>query len=376
MPRDNNTGRTVKPGNATAKMSRNAWAGVAIAAALKTYGMLANRGSSRGRSGAVAERSHSASSASAGGAGEGATRPTEIPKAGWWAILKRTWTQMSEDNVSMLAGGVAFFAMLSIFPALTALVSLYGLVADPATVEQQVAAMGTVLPPEALEIISGWLHNLVQQPTQKFGISLIVSVALALWSARAGTGMLMTALNICYGEKETRNFFWFNLQALALTLGLVLFGILALVFVAVVPAVLNLLPLPDSWKTGLALARWPILAILVTVVLAAIYRYAPDRADPKWRWVTTGSAVATVLWIAASVGFSIYVSKFGNYDETYGSLGAVIILLFWFYITSYVILAGGELNAEIERQTARDTTTEPEKPMGRRGARMADTVAS
>jgi membrane protein len=360
MPRDNNTDRTVRPGNAATKISGDVWAGMAIAAALKTYGVLANRGASRGRSGQVAERSQRDSSA---GAGEGATKPTEIPKRGWWAILKRTWAQMSEDNVSMLAGGVAFFAMLSIFPALTALVSLYGLVADPRTVEQQVAAMGTVLPPEALQIISGWLHNLVQQPTQKFGISLIVSVALALWSARAGTGMLMTALNICYGEKETRNFFWFNLQALALTLGLVLFGILALVFVAVVPAVLNLLPLPDSWKTGLALARWPILAILVTVVLAAIYRYAPDRADPKWRWVTTGSAVATVLWIAASV-------------ETYGSLGAVIILLFWFYITSYVILAGGELNAEIERQTARDTTTEPEKPMGRRGARMADTVAS
>ncbi len=213
----------------------------------------------------------------------------------------------------MLAGGVAFFAMLSIFLALTALVSLYGLVADPRTVERQVAAMGTVLPPEALQIISGWLGG-------------------------------------------------FNLQALALTLGLVLFGILALVFVAIVPAVLSLLPRPDSWKTGLTLARWPILAILVTVVLAAIYRYAPDRADPKWRWVTTGSAIATVLWIAASVGFSIYVSKFGNYDQTYGSLGAVIILLFWFYITSYVILAGGELNAEIERQTARDTRLNPKGP--------------
>jgi membrane protein len=300
----------------------------------------------------------------------------DIPKAGWWAILKRTWSQMSEDNVSMLAGGVAFFAMLSIFPALTAMVSLYGLVADPATVEQQVAALGSVLPAEAVGIISEWLHNLVQEPPQKFGISLIISVALALWSARTGTGMLMTAVNICYGEKETRNFIWFNLQALILTLGLVLFGILALVFVAVVPALLNLLPLPDAWKTALGLGRWPILAVLVTVALAAIYRYAPDRADPKWRWVTVGSFIATVLWITASVGFSIYVSQFGNYDETYGSLGAVIILLFWLYITSYVVLAGGEMNAEIERQTAKDTTTEPERPMGSRGARMADTVAS
>ena len=376
MPRDDGTGRTATSGTVTAKMSGDAWAGVAIAAALKTYGVLANREAGRDRSDKAAGRSHGASPTNAKGTGEGATKPTEIPKAGWWAILKRTWAQMSEDNVSMLAGGVAFFAMLSIFPALTAMVSLYGLVADPRTVEQQVTAMGAVLPPEALQIISGWLHNLVEQPTQKFGISLIVSVALALWSARAGTGMLMTALNICYGEKETRNFFWFNLQALALTLGLVLFGILALVFVAVVPAVLNLLPLPESWKTGLAVARWPILAVLVTLVLAVVYRYAPDRADPKWRWVTPGSAVATVLWITASVAFSIYVSKFGNYDETYGSLGAVIILLFWFYITSYVILAGGELNAEIERQTARDTTTKPERPMGSRGARMADTVAS
>jgi membrane protein len=256
------------------------------------------------------------------------------------------------------------------------MVSLYGLVADPTTIERQASAMGKFLPPEAVEIISGWLHNLVQAPPRKFGISLIVSVALALWSARTGTGMLMTAVNICYGEKETRNFIWFNLQALALTIGLVLFGILALVLVAVLPAVLNVLPLPDTWKTTLGLVRWPILAGLVVFALAAIYRYAPDRADPKWRWVTLGSFIATVLWIAASVGFSIYVSKFGNYDETYGSLGAVIILLFWFYITSYVILAGGELNAEIERQTARDTTTEPERPMGSRGARMADTVAT
>lgn len=359
--------------NSTMRGNSGAWAGALIAIVLETYRV---RAANRRRRGDASDGPGMASADRGNGIGRGATKPTEIPKAGWWAILKRTWAQISEDNVSMLAGGVAFFAMLSIFPALTAMVSLYGLVADPATVEQQVAALGSVLPPEALGIISNWLHSLVQGPPQKFGISLIASVALALWSARAGTGMLMTAVNICYGERETRNFVQFNLQAVALTVGLVLFGILALAMVAVMPAVLNLLPLPETWRTILALVRWPILAGLVIFALAVVYRYAPDRADPKWRWVTPGSVIATLLWLAASIGFSIYVSRFGNYDQTYGSLGAVIILLFWFYITAYVILAGAELNAEIEHQTARDTTTKPEKPMGSRGARMADTVAA
>jgi membrane protein len=358
--------------NTTTRGNGGIWAVALIAIVLETYRVRAHRRRREDASGG----SGIASSDRGNGIGHGATKPTDIPKAGWWAILKRTWAQMSEDNVSMLAGGVAFFAMLSIFPALTAMVSLYGLIADPRSVEQQVAALGTVLPPEALGIISTWLHNLVQGPPQKFGISLIVSVALALWSARAGTGMLMTAVNICYGEKETRNFIRFNLQALALTVGLILFGILALALVAVMPVVLNFLPLPETWRTTLALVRWPILAGLVSVALAVVYRYAADRADPKWRWVTPGSVLVTVLWIAASMGFSVYVSSFGNYDQTYGSLGAVIILLFWFYITAYVILAGAELNAEIEHQTARDTTTKPERPMGRRGARMADTVAT
>jgi membrane protein len=271
---------------------------------------------------------------------------------------------------------MAFYALLSIFPALTAVVSLYGLVADRTAIEQQVTAMQGVLPPEAVKLVADWLHTLLQAPPQKFGVGLIISVLLALWTARSGTGMLMTAVNICYGETEKRNVLWFNVTAFALTAALVLFGILALALVAVLPAALNLLPLPETWKTALGLVRWPVLAGLVILFLAIIYRYAPDRAEPKWRWVTPGSIAATVLWVIASVGFSIYVSTFGNYDKTYGSLGAVVILMFWFWITAYVILAGAELNAEMERQTARDTTTRPERPMGQRHARMADQVAT
>jgi membrane protein len=283
---------------------------------------------------------------------------------------------MSEDNVGTLAAGVAFYAMLSIFPALTAAVSLYALVADPSTIEKQITAMQAALPPEAVKLITDWLHTLLQQPTQKFGIGFIVSLLLALWSARSGTGMLMTAVNICYGETEKRNFIWFNITAFALTAALVIFGILALALVAVLPAALNLVPLPEAWKTVLALARWPIVAGLIVLALAVIYRYAPDRAEPRWAWVSWGAGAATVIWLLGSIGFSIYVSKFGGYDKTYGSLAAVVILLFWFYLTAYAVLIGAELNAEMERQTARDTTAGHRKPLGQRNASMADQVAS
>jgi len=257
---------------------------------------------------------------------------------------------MRRDNLSALAAGAAFQALLSIFPMLTAVVSLYGLGADPNTVERQMAAMQGVLPPEAVKLIATWLHALVQGATAKFGIGLIISVLLAFWSVWAATTMLMTAVNICCGEEETRDFVSFNLRALALGAGLALFGVAALALVAALPVALALLPLSDDWGALLALVRWPLLAGIVILALAIIYRYAPDRAEPQWQWISWGAAAATALWILGSLGFTTYVSEVGSYDRTYGSLGAVIILLLWFYLTAYVILAGAELNAEIERQ--------------------------
>jgi membrane protein len=263
------------------------------------------------------------------------------------------WRRMVDDNVSTLAAGAAFQTLLTIFPTLTAAVSLYGLVADPAMVQRQITAMHGVLPPEAVTLIATWLQALVHGPRTKFGLGLIVSVVFACWSMWSATGMLMTAVTICYGEQEKRGFVSFNLHALALGAGLALFGTVAFALVAVLPTALALLPASDAWGAVLALVRWPIAAGIFILMLAIVYRYAPDRPKPKRQWISWGAAAATALWVVGSIGFTTYVSQVGSYDKTYGSLGAVIILLLWFYLTAYVILAGAGLNAEIERQTAR-----------------------
>jgi membrane protein len=271
----------------------------------------------------------------------------------WSTILACTWRRIGKDNLSALAAGAAFYALLSIFPVLTAVVSVYGLVADPSMVERQIAVIQGVLPPEAVTLIATWLQAFVGGPPKRFGIGLIVSALLAFWSAWSATGMLMTAVNICYGEKENRTFVRFNLRAVALTAGLALFSVAALALLASLPAALSLLPLPQAWDSTIALVRWPALAVIVLIALAIVYHYAPDRAQPKWRWVSWGAVAATALWLLGSAAFTIYVSMVGSYDKTYGSLGAVIILLLWFYLSAYATLIGAELNAEIERQAMR-----------------------
>ena len=276
-----------------------------------------------------------------------------LGRAMWWTILTRTAARARNDNLSGLAAGVAFYALLSIFPALTAMVSLYGLVADPSMVERQVTAIQGLLPPEAVKLVATWLHTLVRGPPIRFGIGLVLSVLLALWSAWSATGMLMVAVNACYGEAETRNFVWFNLRALALAVGLSLFGIAALGLFAVLPAALAFLPVPGAWSDLIALVRWPILAGIAILALAIVYRYAPDRAEPRWQLVSWGAVAATALWLFGSLAFTLFVAEAGSYDKTYGSLGAVIILLLWFYLSAYVTLVGAELNAEILRAGGR-----------------------
>jgi membrane protein len=286
--------------------------------------------------------------------------------ARWWTILGTTWRRMSKGNVSALAAGAAFQTLLTIFPALAAAVSLYGLVADRNMVERQIMAIQGVLPPEAVTLIATWLHALVQAPATRFGLGLIVSMLFALWSIWSATGMLMTAVTICYGEEEKRGFVSFNLRALALGAGLALFGIAALALAAVLPTALALLPVSDTLGALLGLVRWPILAGIFILALAIVYRYAPDRTSPKFQWISWGAAAATALWLAGSIGFTIYVSKVGSYDKTYGSLGAVIILLLWFYLTAYVILAGAGLNAEIERHVTVHAALAPQPKSGGR----------
>lgn len=281
---------------------------------------------------------------------ENASSARNDSRGGWQAILTRTANGVSDHNLSALAAATAFYALLSLFPALTAAVSLYGLVAEPSVVQRQVAAAEGLLPTEAISLIATWLETLTQRPPAQFGVGLIISLLVAFWSAWSATGMLMTAINACYGEAEKRRFVRFNLDAMVLTGGLVLFGFAALVLLALLPAALLIIPVPDGWRNVMGLVRWPILAGIVLLALAVVYHYGPDRVRLRWQWISWGSVAATALWLVGSVVFTIYVSVIGSYDRTYGSLGAGIILLLWFYWTAFVILLGAQLNAECERQ--------------------------
>jgi membrane protein len=310
------------------------------------------------------------------GGGQSAPTPSQIPKAGWWSICKRVYASLNSKNLSILAAGVAFFAMLSIFPALAALVALYGLIADPGTVQQQIHAIHGIIPGEAQQVIETYLKSIVASNSSKLGIGLIVSVLIALWSSRAGTVSLIQALNITYEEPEKRGFVRYQAVAIGITITAIVSAIIALTLVAAVPAVMRFLPFSDYAKTAGYAVTWIVLFVLVSIGLAAAYRFMPSREEPKWRWVSWGGIIATLIWVAASAAFSLYVAKFGSYDKTFGSLGAVVVLLTWLYLSAYVVLLGACFNAEMERQTARDTTTGAEKPMGQRGAKMADTVAN
>lgn len=307
--------------------------------------------------------------------GRGATRPRDIPKRGWRDIAVRVKDQLSEDNVDMIAAGVAFYLFFAIFPALLAALSIYGLFANPEQVTQQIEALAAYLPAQAQQIITDQLTRIAQASGQALGWGVGIGILIALWSAMKGIKALMTAFNITYDESEDRGFLKFNLIAFGLTLFILVFGLVVLVVIAVIPPLLSALDLEASMHWIVTLARWPILFVLVMTVLAVLYRFAPSRARPRWGWATAGAFVATALWLLASLAFSLYVSNFADYNQMYGTLAAVVILLFWFYISSYVVLLGAELNSEMERQTRRDTTTGEEKPMGQRRAYAADTVA-
>jgi len=274
-------------------------------------------------------------------------------RPGWWTILRNFWAEIDRDHVSIMAAGIAFYALLSIFPGMSALISIYGLVADPAAIENQLNSLSGVLPQEALKLLSDQLHALVAAPRDKLGLGLVVSLLLALWSAISGTGALMQALTVAFEERENRGVLSFYGRAIALTLGVGLFALLSLFLIAVIPAVIGSLPISELWRDRVSLIRWPILAILAILALCVLYRYAPARQDPCWHCFSAGTIGAAVLWLVGSAGFSFYVAHFSSYDKTYGSLGAVVILLMWFYVTAYIILAGAELNSEIEKARAR-----------------------
>ncbi|HEX8488618.1 MAG TPA: YihY/virulence factor BrkB family protein, partial [Propionibacteriaceae bacterium] len=301
-----------------------------------------------------------------------ADKPTQVPAKGWFQIAKRGWAEAKTDNVPLLAAGMAYYAFLSIFPALIAAVLLYGLFADPAQISEQINSLGSALPGEVRDLVTQQLT--MASGSGKAGFGAVVAILLALFSASGGVGNMMTAINTAYDEEETRGFLKKRGIALALTLGALVFFLLVVTLVAVLPAVLQVFGTSGIVFFLIQVARWALIVVVISVALAVLYRVAPDRDAPKMRWTSVGAAIATVLWIVASVGFSLYVANFGSYAKTYGALAGIVILLLWLFITSYAILLGAEINAESEQQTIKDTTKGPEQPIGERDAVKADTV--
>jgi membrane protein len=290
------------------------------------------------------------------------------------AVLKRVKAEVKDDNVGLLAAGVAFYAMLAIFPAIIAVVTVYGMVADPDQVKTQVGEIAKSLPAGADELLTNQLTNVVNAGRQALSIGLVLSLLALLWSVSSGVQGLIKSLNVIYDEKETRGFVKLRGLSLLLTLGAIVVAVVALALITVFPGVIDGLGLGQAGELAASIARWVVLAVLVLVALAVLYRFAPDRANPRWRWVSWGAVVALALWLLGSVGFSWYVDNFGKYNQTYGALASVIILLLWLFLSAFAVLLGAELDAEIERQTARDTTTGPDRPLGERDAVVADTL--
>ena len=264
----------------------------------------------------------------------------------WGERLARVWRALARHNISIMAAGIAYYAMLSIFPGMSALVLTYGLVADPLTIAHHVSALTGVLPNEALKLLSDQLNVLISAPAEKLGIGLIVSVLIAVWSATSGTSAMMNALTIASEGKEERGLLHFYGLSIGLTVSGVVFVLLALVLIAGVPAAVNHLSLPPVWQEILRSIRFPMLAVLAFLGLGTLYRLAPHRKRPGWDFWRPGTISASLLWLAGSTAFSFYAARFGSYDRTYGSLGAVAILLVWLYVSAYIVLAGAELNGE------------------------------
>jgi membrane protein len=306
------------------------------------------------------------------GRGRHAETPSEIPAKGWKDILLRVFRGIGDDRILANAAAVTFFALLALFPGLAALVSIYGLFSDPASIAEHLDIVAGILPGGALDVIRDQLTRLTAQPRSTLGFSLILSLAISLWSANGGIKALFDALNTVYEEKEKRSFIRLNTISLTFTVAMIAFMLVALACLVVLPVALSFLP--GFVGLVLEIARWPALLILVALGLACIYRFGPSRNEPQWRWITWGSAFAAIGWLAFSAIFAFYAEHFGNFNKTYGSLGAVIGFMTWMWLSVVVILVGAKLNAEMEHQTARDSTTDGGKPLGARGAKMADTV--
>jgi len=302
-----------------------------------------------------------------------AERPTQIPPKGWVQVVKRGWKEATADQVPLLSAGVAFYAFLALFPALIAIVSLYGIFADPTTIAAQIESLGQTLPEAARQLIVDQVNQLAAR-RRALSIGAFIGIFIALFSASGGMQNLVSAVNTAYDEEEKRHFVKKRLRALLWTFGAIIFMVIMLAIVAVLPPVLEQLFGSGAIRWVIQIVGYLLLFLIVTFALAILYRYAPDRDAPKMKWLSIGALVATLIWLLASIGFSIYTTTFGNYAKTYGTFAGIVILLLWLWLTCYAILLGAEINAETEQQTVVDTTKGPPEPLGERGAVKADSL--
>jgi membrane protein len=308
--------------------------------------------------------------------GRDAKSPWQMPPLAWKEVVVRVWNQSWLDNIGLVAAGVAFYGFLALVPLLGILVLGYGLFAQPARVIEHVMAMMRILPPDVVELIGQLMMNSVEASKETSGLGILFALAIALYAGSNGAGAVMTALNIAYEENEKRSLLGFYATAFAITVVAVLIALVALATMAAVAALENLLPRASGAtlifsKLGVYLA----MAFVAAGVAATLYRFGPSRQQARWEWLTPGSIFTALVWLVLAIGFSFYVTKLTDYDATYGSIAAIVMLLTWMYLSAYVFLFGAELNAELEHQTAIDSTTGRPRPLGERGAWVADHVA-
>lgn len=308
------------------------------------------------------------------GRGHAAATPSEIPPRGWKDILWRVYNGINEHRVLAIAAGVAFYSLLAIFPAIGALVSLYSLFSDPEMIRSHLDSLSTILPGGAIDVIGSQVERVSAHNGTALGFASAVGFAVSLWSANAGTKALFDALNVVYQEREKRGILRLNAVSLSFTLAGIIVVVAAMALVVALPPFLDYVNSAPGMTWIAASLRWPLLLLIVSLAISLIYRYGPSRAEAQWRWLSFGSILASLGWLVMSLLFSWYAENFGSFNRTYGSLGAVIGFMIWMWLSTAVLLIGAELNAEMEHQTAKDTTTGSPKPMGSRNAEMADTI--
>ncbi len=301
--------------------------------------------------------------------------PLDVSWRGWCSASNRAFWQMLSGRMSLVSAGCAFYATLALFPAISMMVFLYGLMFDPVTVEPQLRQIRDLVPPSVFALIDARVIDLVQRPHGSLGIGLAVSTAITLWSATTGTKAMLSALNVAYNEEESRSILRFQLTALAMTLCAILAAVVTIAVLVVVPVLVSFIGLSDHSRIVVQATGFLVLVAAVLLSLAVLYRFGPSGHRANWQWVTPGSVVATLLWLVTSILFSLYVGRLASYDATYGPLAAAIGVMMWFWVSVYVVLLGAQLNSELELQTMRDSTQGPPPPQDRRGAFVADHVA-